>query len=96
LPRFEKSSYAKRALVYRINWETYTPQAGESGMLLHRERKLTIEESKSLRFSYGVVVSLQLDSILSKISRYEADFLASVYFMSNSSGYIIVKIIVVD
>jgi hypothetical protein len=67
LPRFEKSSYAKHALAYRINWETYTPYAGESGMLLHRKGKLTIAKSKSSRFSYNKVVSLPLESILSKI-----------------------------
>jgi hypothetical protein len=28
----------------------YTPEAGESGMLLHRKGKLTIAKSKSSRF----------------------------------------------
>jgi hypothetical protein len=42
-------------------------------MLLHRKGKLTIAKSKSSRLSYSEVVSLPLESILSKISRYEAD-----------------------
>jgi hypothetical protein len=70
LPRFEMSSYAKQALAYRINWEINTPQAGESGILLHRKGMLTNAKSKSLRLSCSVVVNLPL----SKISRYEADF----------------------
>jgi hypothetical protein len=39
LPRFEKSSYAKYDLVFRINCDIYTPHAGEKGMLLHRYTK---------------------------------------------------------
>jgi hypothetical protein len=35
-------------------------------MLLHRKGNLTIAESKSLRLSYSEVVSLPLESILSK------------------------------
>jgi hypothetical protein len=31
LPIFEKSLYAKLVLPYRINWQIYTPSAGESG-----------------------------------------------------------------
>jgi hypothetical protein len=96
----KKSSYAKHALAYQINWEIYTPQAGGSGMLLHRKGKLTIAKSKSSRLSYSEVVSLPLESIFSKISSYEADLSVSVVsFISNSSGYqvnIIVKIMVVD
>jgi hypothetical protein len=42
-------------------------------MLLHRKGKLTIAKSKSSRLSYSEVVSLPLESILSKISSYEAD-----------------------
>jgi hypothetical protein len=42
-------------------------------MLLHRKGKLTIAKSKSSPLSYSEVVSLPLESILSKISRYEAD-----------------------
>ena len=53
LPRFEKPSYAKHALAYRINWEIYTLEAGESGMLLHRKGKLTIAKLKSSRLSYS-------------------------------------------
>ena len=50
-----KSSYAKQARAYRINWEIYTPQASESGILLHRKGKLTIAKSKSSRLSYSEV-----------------------------------------
>jgi hypothetical protein len=46
-----------------------TGRAGESGMLLHRKGKLAISKSKSLRLSYSEVVSLPLESILSKISK---------------------------
>jgi hypothetical protein len=53
--------------------EIYTP-AGESGILLHRKGALTIAKSKSSRLSYSVVVSLPLESKLSKKSRYVADF----------------------
>jgi hypothetical protein len=42
-------------------------------MLLNRKGKLTIAKSKSSRLSFSEVVSLPLESILSKISRYEAD-----------------------
>jgi hypothetical protein len=42
-------------------------------MLLHRKGKLTLAKSKSSRLSYSEVVSLPLGSILSKISRYDAD-----------------------
>ena len=37
-----------------------------------KKGKLTITKSKSSRLSYNVVVSLPLESILSKISKYEA------------------------
>ena len=58
-------------------------------MLLHRKGKLTIAKSKSSRLSYSEVVSLPLESILSKISRYDADLSDSVVsFNSSSSGYI--------
>jgi hypothetical protein len=61
---------------------------------------LTIAKSKSSRLSYSEVVSLPLESILSKISRYEADLSdAVVSFILSSSGYIkwtSVKIMVVD
>jgi hypothetical protein len=67
----------------------YTPQAGENGMLLNRKGKLTIAKSKSSLFSYSEVVSLPLESILSKISRYEADLSDFVVsFISSLSGYI--------
>jgi hypothetical protein len=67
----------------------YTPKAGESGMLLHKKEKLTIEKSKSSRLSYSEVVSPPLESILSKISRYEADLSDYVVsFILGSSGYI--------
>jgi hypothetical protein len=57
-------------------------------MLLHRKGKLTIAKSKSPRLSY-VQVSQPLESILSKISRYNADLSDSVgSFISSSSGYI--------
>ena len=47
-------------------------------MLLHRKGKLTVAKSKSSRLSHSEVVSLSLESILSKISRYEADLSDSV------------------
>jgi hypothetical protein len=59
-------------------------------MLLHRKGKLTI--AKSSRLSYSEVVSLPLESILSKITRYEADMSVSVVsFISSSSGYTCIK-----
>jgi hypothetical protein len=67
----------------------YTPLADEIGILLHRKGKLTIAKSKYSRLSYSVVVNLPLESILSKILRYEADLSDSmVSFISSSSGYI--------
>jgi hypothetical protein len=56
---------------------------------VHRKGKLTIAKSKSSCLSYSEVVSLPLESILSKIYRYEADLSDSVVsFISSSSGYI--------
>jgi hypothetical protein len=56
-------------------------------MLLHRKGKLTIAKSKSSRLSYIEVVSLPLESIFSKIYRYEAELSDSVVsFISSSSG----------
>jgi hypothetical protein len=56
-------------------------------MLLHKKGKL-IAKSTSSRLSYSEVVCLPLESILSKISRYEADLSDSVVsFISCSSGY---------
>jgi hypothetical protein len=40
-----------------------------------RKGKLTIAKSKSSRLSYSEVANLPFESILSKISRYEADLL---------------------
>jgi hypothetical protein len=64
---------------------------------------MTIAKLKSshLWLSYTVVVSLPFESILSKISRYEADKSDSVAsFISSSSGIwqmdTIVKIMIVD
>jgi hypothetical protein len=58
-------------------------------MLLHRKGKLTIAKSKASRLSYSEVVSLPLESVLSKISRYDADLSDSVVsFILSSSGYI--------
>jgi hypothetical protein len=58
-------------------------------MLLRRKGKLTNTKSKSSRFSYSEVVSLSLVSIISKISRYEAELSDSlVLFISSSSGFI--------
>jgi hypothetical protein len=69
-------------------------------MLLHRKGNLTIAKSKSSRLSYSEVVSLPLELMLSKISRYEADLSDSmVSLISSSSGYIKwahVKIMIVD
>jgi hypothetical protein len=48
-------------------------------MLLHRKGKLKIAKSKSSRFSYSEVASLPLESILSKISGYDADSVVSGY-----------------
>jgi hypothetical protein len=67
---------------------------------LHRKGKPTIVKSKSSRLLYNEVVSLPLESIMSKIFRYEADLSDSVVsFVSSSSVYqvdIIVKIFIVD
>jgi hypothetical protein len=58
-------------------------------IVLHKKGKLTIAKSKSSRLSYSEIVSLPLQSMLSKISRYEADLSDSVVsFISSSSGYI--------
>jgi hypothetical protein len=58
-------------------------------MLLHRKGKVTIAKSKSSCLSYSEVVSMTLESILSKISRYEPDLSDSVVsFISSSSVYI--------
>jgi hypothetical protein len=70
-------------------------------MLLHRKGKLTIAKSKSSSLSYTEVVSLPLESILSKISRYEADLSDSVVsfyfeFIVIYQVDIIVKMMVVD
>jgi hypothetical protein len=86
LSRFEKASYAKNALAYLINWDLYTLNAGERGILQHRKGKLTIAKSKSSRLSYIVVGSLPLESISSKISRYEADLSDSVVSSISSSS----------
>jgi hypothetical protein len=51
-------------------------------MLLH---KLTIAKSKSSRLSYSEVFSLAMESILSKISRYDADLSDSVVSFISSS-----------
>jgi hypothetical protein len=42
-------------------------------MLQHRKGKLTIAKSKSSRLPHNEAVSPPLESILSKISRYDAD-----------------------
>jgi hypothetical protein len=56
--------------------------------------------SKSSRLSYSVVVSLQLESILSKMYKYEADLSDSVVSLFRFIGIyqvdIIVTIIIVD
>ena len=70
-------------------------------MLLHRRGKLTIALSKSSRLSYCEVVSLPLKSILSKISRYDADFVryCGVLYFEFIGIYqvdIIVKTMIVD
>jgi hypothetical protein len=54
-------------------------------LVLHRKGNLTI--AKTSRLSYIVVVSLPLESILSKMSRYEADFSNRVH-QDISSGLI--------
>jgi hypothetical protein len=59
---------------------------------VHRKGKLTISKSKSPRLSYCEIVSLPLESISSKISRYEADlsdFVVSFFRVHRdiSSGY---------
>jgi hypothetical protein len=50
-------------------------------VLLHRKGKLTIANSKSSRLSYNEVVNLPLESIFSKISRYEAHLSDSVVYL---------------
>jgi hypothetical protein len=61
-------------------------------LILHREEELTIAKSKSSHLSYSVVASLPLGSILSKISRYEADLSDFVVFIRIYQVRIIVKI----
>jgi hypothetical protein len=56
---------------------------------IHRKGNLTIVKSTSSHLSYSEVLSLQLESVLSKISRYDADLSDSVEsFISSSLGYI--------
>jgi hypothetical protein len=69
-------------------------------MLLHKKVKLMIAKSKSSRLSHSEVVSLPLESILSKMSRYEADFVrfCGVLYFEFIGIYqvdIIVKIMIV-
>jgi uncharacterized membrane protein len=64
---------------------THHIKAGESGILLNRKGKLTIAQSKSSRLLYNVVVSLLFESILSKISKYEAGLSDSVVSFISSS-----------
>jgi hypothetical protein len=65
-------------------------------MPLHRKGKLTIAKSKSSRLSYSEIVSLPLESIFSKISKYDADLSDYVVsFISISLG-LIVKNMIVD
>jgi hypothetical protein len=59
--------------------------------LPHRKGNLTIAELKSLHLSGNVVVSLPLESILSKIFRYAADLFIEIYQMD-----IIMKIMIFD
>jgi hypothetical protein len=55
-------------------------------VLLERKGKLTTALSKSSGLSYSEVVGFPLESILSKISRYEADLSdAVVSFILSSS-----------
>jgi GTP-sensing pleiotropic transcriptional regulator CodY len=68
---------------------------------VHRKEKLTIAKSISSRLSYSEVVSLPLESILSKISRYETDLSDSVVSFRVHRDisvviHVIVKIIIVD
>ena len=50
-PLYKKSLYLEQTLAYRINWEINTPYAGDSGILLSINGKLTIEKLKSSRLS---------------------------------------------
>jgi hypothetical protein len=54
-------------------------------MLLHRKGRLTIANSKASRLLCSEVVSLPLESILSKIPRYYADLSNSVLSFVSSS-----------
>jgi hypothetical protein len=58
-------------------------------MLVDGNGKLTIAKSKSSCLSYSEAVSLPLEPILNKISRYDADLSDSVVsFTLSLSGYI--------
>ena len=50
-PLYKKSLYLEQTLAYRINIEINTPYAGDSGILLSINVKLTIEKLKSSRLS---------------------------------------------
>jgi hypothetical protein len=65
-------------------------------MLLHRKGKLAIAKPKPLRLSCSEIVSLPLESILSKISRYETDLSEYFQFIGIYQVDIIVKIVIVD
>jgi hypothetical protein len=65
-------------------------------LLLHKKGKTTIAKSKSSRLPCSEVVSLPLESILSKTFRYDADLSDSVMsFIGIYQVDIIVKIIIV-
>jgi hypothetical protein len=67
--------------------------------IVHRKGKLTITNSKSSRLSYSVFVRLPLESRLSKIYRYKADFHILWYYKFiriYQVDIIIVKIMIID
>jgi hypothetical protein len=84
-------SFHKQACSCVLNqlWNIYSISQWITGILLHRKDKLTIVILTASRLSINVVVSMQFESILSKISRQEADISDSVVFLiSSSSVYI--------
>jgi hypothetical protein len=89
LPRLENWLHEEQALAYRISWETYTPYACDSGMLLQVYGKLTMAKLKSSRLTYNWVVNFPPASMFNKTSKYEAEVDYSVvYFISSSLRYI--------
>jgi hypothetical protein len=69
-----KSPHATQHMILCIESSgRYNTISSGNGILQHRKGKLTIAKLKSSCLSYDTVVSRILESVLSKISRYNAD-----------------------